>query len=704
MIASPDPLIPTVAQMRQLLAAGKSTALPWGDYTWEVHESLGFQRHCLAVSAPISIALNDLLVRRSLWELMDPEPNDDLTIDWLSYRARVYLPVTENFDLSVLDRNFLINLNCMMMRIAAFLRIVERPLEVPVEYLQQRRAMLHQQLESALATFPLQKVNAPWSPDLRWGWILETIGDGGIPNAVLSRMLSLISVNGYDEELVRKLASIAEQEAELTNRLMILPDLSHEDRSRLKQSHFGQELAVRLMKNSLREQCKRHEMMAISPVQGITITTPAHQGSEKREVTSLTAPASDAAPDDDVVEHLIKQAVERAIEESLPSNSNVDEEAVSSDHKTTSSTDSPNEASSPSQSSSSSSTVAPSPMPNKGPAQSAPETATMPAVPAPLTAHQIAEQLSAVVVGQPAACRVLAAVGHGILRGQRVGAALMHGPTGVGKSMLIEKFAEILGNIPIQHVASTSLVPEGIVGTCFSDILRELVPTEDRKRIPEDHEPAPAPRGLLVIDEFDKLTGENEDSMSYSRSIINALLRIVDGGIYHLEDSRRCPRISTKNILVILAGSWQCLRDQRTSSDSSMGFVTARESQSTMTSVALTLDDFSIPRELRGRITRVVPLMSLRREDLLGILDHPISSPWRLLQDVLGMQGEALQIAPGVNEYLADIGIERGYGARWLSRPILALADRLLLDGQTFQSGTLRVTLDMLLPDVQEAA
>ena len=164
MASIPDPLFPPVAKMRDLIASPQAIPLPWEGYMWDILAAQDFNPRSLSISGNITIPLGEFLVRKPLWELINGESPSDLTVDWTHYRARVVLPISENFDTSVVDRAFKVNLEWMTLRLCGFLRAMERHLELPLGYIQERRSAIHQQIEDVVSGYPRQEITNHCEP------------------------------------------------------------------------------------------------------------------------------------------------------------------------------------------------------------------------------------------------------------------------------------------------------------------------------------------------------------------------------------------------------------------------------------------------------------------------------------------------------------------------------------------------------------
>jgi ATP-dependent Clp protease ATP-binding subunit ClpX len=264
--------------------------------------------------------------------------------------------------------------------------------------------------------------------------------------------------------------------------------------------------------------------------------------------------------------------------------------------------------------------------------------------------------------------------------GHRAPNAIVIGPTGVGKTHSLSVASKLLG-LPFVATDATSLVPSGIVGEQVEDVLDGLVSAADamlaarRGRRRRDDDLELAGRGVILIDEFDKLATPDDLRGSVSadrRTIQRRLLKLAEGarlrvGVKHHETDYRDRFLDTSGILLIAGGAFSTLS---ASPWQAMSLAGGRHlGPGDIIGVGF------IP-ELVGRLPLLIAFEPLAAADLVAIIDHVGVTPLASWQRYFGAAlGVGLRLDEAAKWVVAERAAALGLGARGLQHilfPVLA--------------------------------
>ena len=217
---------------------------------------------------------------------------------------------------------------------------------------------------------------------------------------------------------------------------------------------------------------------------------------------------------------------------------------------------------------------------------------------------------------------------------------LIYGSTGTGKTEILKRISKLY-NIPIVIEDATSLSETGYQGRKITDMLEDLC-------LAANGDIKLAEKGILVIDEFDKLAEKSGDNQSHvSRlGVQRSLLKLLDGTLFYFDNKQ----FDSSRLTIIGVGAFT-------------GITNGDDYKQ------LTTEDFmkyGIMRELIGRFSKTIAMNPLEKEDIIKILKNSDFSPLNTYKKLFEMLQVQFEFTNDFIEYIADLAIAKKSGARSL--------------------------------------
>lgn len=283
---------------------------------------------------------------------------------------------------------------------------------------------------------------------------------------------------------------------------------------------------------------------------------------------------------------------------------------------------------------------------------------------------------------------------------------ILVGRTGTGKTLLAKTIAKML-DVPFCIADATVLTEAGYVGEDVESILSRLLQAAD-------FDVAKAERGIVFIDEIDKIARKS-DNASITRDVSGegvqqAMLKLLEGTEVNVppQGGRKHPdqkmiKVNTTNILFIAGGAFDGVERiiGRRMNTSSIGFssetkdVKVDEENLLQYIIPTDIKEFGLIPELIGRMPILTYLNPLDSAALRRILTEPKNSLIKQYNHLFDLDDVKLSFESEVLDFIVDKALEFKLGARGLRSICEAILTDAMFDIPSDKSITeYKVTLE----------
>ncbi len=235
------------------------------------------------------------------------------------------------------------------------------------------------------------------------------------------------------------------------------------------------------------------------------------------------------------------------------------------------------------------------------------------------------------------------------------------GPTGTGKTLIVKSVSKEL-NLPIVIIPATIFSAPGYKGADLDEMLKSLLDqTGGNIELAE--------RGVVVLDEFDKLASKGKNPLEMNKAVQHNLLTYIGGSKIPMEYNGKKIEFDTSRITFICLGAFTDLRDRK---------IKEAGEGNTYT---ITPEDYieeGILKEMIGRFSLLTSTQGLGREALKQILYESDISPLKGMIETGEIYDKNITVSDDIVDQIVELAYQNKTGARGLQTIINGVRDIVL--------------------------
>lgn len=273
---------------------------------------------------------------------------------------------------------------------------------------------------------------------------------------------------------------------------------------------------------------------------------------------------------------------------------------------------------------------------------------------------------------------------------------LITGPSGSGKTIISKTAAELL-DIPFYSVDATKFTEAGYVGDDVEDILTGLY-------VSAGSDITKAQKGIVHIDEIDKIANKNSREKVNSKGVQQALLKMIEGGDFFISPNFKSRdqqgekiRFNTESILFICSGAFEDIYSvirKRLKINGNMGFNSKKEEYENEYKLISQVNDqdfidFGMIKELVGRLPFKTSVKHLTQDDMKKIMIEPKDSIIHGYKKLIAFDGTNINFKEDAIDEIAKLAIAKNIGARGIKSIFDEKLKDIMFESPTHKKGTL---------------